>query len=143
MLLVLQYFLYYNYYIKKGWKDIMGKKHHSKKSKVPAIYSKIADLRASNEEFDSLVSEIDSKIELFINQKNAPSCSFTSSTDYEVNVKVDAVPLTPNQRKLLLKYLETKYLSSVDGDHFCIQKWFFSKKYYIQTRYYRAPSIDP
>lgn len=97
-------------------------------------YAKIKELRDSNLELNLLLCEIERKTEAFIEMKNsARSYNPKGSNAYKVNFKVNAVKMTADEEKSILKYLYYKYIEKVRGDYFVMKKCLLAKKYKIMT----------
>lgn len=107
-------------------------------SRAREINKKISNLRTANKDFDSLVSEIDLKMNQLISERNS-SKSFNPkySNELPIKITVNAVPLTADEKFDLLTYLRVKYIRYVKGDHFTLEKCLFSNKY----RLYSVSSI--
>ena len=100
------------------------------------ILEHIENLRSTDTDFDSLVSEIDLKLKRFISEKNSiKSYNPKKSTDFSVNLKVTAVPITGLQKEALLNYLGERYMSSVFGNSFTLTKCWFSNEYRLKSIY--------
>lgn len=108
----------------------------NKKRKEESIYEKIERLRNSDTDFNFLISEIESKLEKFISEKNSiKSYHPKNSSDFYVNFKVQAVPLTSEQKNALLRYLDDKYIHSVKGNIFTLKKCWFSSEYRFKSEF--------
>lgn len=101
----------------------------------PEIEGKMEKLRIEDEAFGSLVKKITQEIEKQIEEWNSDrSFNPTDSTDHTIYIKVDAVPITKEEKKTLQEYLEWKYLHKVLGSYITIEKGRFSKKFIIRSR---------
>lgn len=85
------------------------------KKKEKKLYSKMEEFRQFPA-FNYLVLEIESKIKKIIEQKEGPSYNPKVSSDYQINIIVNAIPITLEEKEILLKYLQHKYGSYVDGE---------------------------
>lgn len=95
---------------------------------------KMAAFRKENEEFDSLVAEITQKIEKQIEEtSNIRSFNPKDSRYYKVHMKVKAVPITLEEKKCLLQYLNEKYINKVAGHYFELKKCWLSEQYLVRT----------
>lgn len=95
------------------------------------------ELRKKDEAFDGLVSEITTKIEKQIEERNAEkSFNPKSSTDYEVRIKVKAVPMSKEEKDYLLNFLRIQYSSKVAGNHFTMRKCLLSEQYCVRSESY-------
>lgn len=122
----------------------MGKKHHDKKKKKniethesylqrqeTAFYEKFDNIRAFNKEFNDLITEIDSKINKFISDKNAAAFRPKRAINCFLKAKVNAVPITADQKDCIIEYIERKYIPSVAGNYIIFKKCAFTKQYLI------------
>lgn len=118
----------------------LSEEKNNEKSDNP-LFTKINSLRKANKDFDSLVSEIDAKIEIFISEINS-SRSFNPvpASSCRLKIYVIAIPFTAEEKKCLIEYLDKKYLEYpqklVGGNYFDIKKRLFSNQYCIRTKYY-------
>lgn len=98
--------------------------------------NKIDALREANKDFDTLVSEIDTKIENYISEiNNSRSFNPVPASSCTLKIFVTAIPFTAEERQALLKYLTKKYITSdkIGGFRFKIKKCLFSNRYRIIT----------
>lgn len=98
--------------------------------------TKIDSLREADKDFDTLVSEIDTKIENFISEiNNSKSFNPAPASSCTLKIFVTAIPFTAEEKQCLLKYLKKKYIDSnkIGGWCFEIKKCFFSNRYRIIT----------
>lgn len=96
--------------------------------------TKIEDLRKADPDFNAFFLEVTSKIEALISKRNAQkSYHFKDSVDYEINIRVKAIPLTKEQAVELVRYLNQAYISKVSGDRFEIRKIPFKNYYRIKS----------
>lgn len=101
------------------------------------VKSGMEELRKQDEAFDSMVKEITYKIEEQIKERNAEkSFNPKSSTDYQIQIKVKAVPISKEQKQYLLEFLKYQYISRVAGEYFTLKKCLFSEQYNVRTHYY-------
>lgn len=99
--------------------------------------TKINSLREADKDFDTLVSEIDTKIENFISEiNNSKSFNPVQASSCNLKIFVTAIPFTAEEKQCLLEYLKEKYIDSnkIGGWRFEIQKCLFSNRYRIITR---------
>jgi len=98
--------------------------------------ARMVKLRKKDKEFDELVTEICSKIGSQIMKRNTEKTfQGRGSCYYEIRIKVNAVPMTGEQKRCLVKYLNDRYIENVAGDYFTIEKCWFSKRYLVKTHY--------
>lgn len=84
------------------------------KKKEKKLYRKMEEF-TQFPAFNYLVLEIESKIKKIIEQRNAPSYNPKTSVNYKINIIVNAIPITLEEKEILLKYLQHKYGSYVYG----------------------------
>lgn len=109
----------------------------AKANSKPEIAIKMGELRIKDEAFGSMVKKIEQEIEKQIEEKNSERSFYpTDSSDYKIHIKVDAIPITKEEKKTLEGYLESKYLGKIAGNYIRLRKCRFSKKYLIASYCY-------
>lgn len=120
----------------------MGKEKKEKKQND----EKMQELRQKSAEFDGLVTEIISKLDQQIEERNVLN-TIRSYRPQRVGkspayIKVKAVPVTWEEMDCLEKYLDDKYLDHFTGHYFRIDKCILINKYRIKSEFYSYPDLD-
>ncbi len=110
------------------------------------IYSQIAGARKCNYCFDEFVKVCEKGIESWkynlIAKNNFPRMlpKLPREPRYTlVSILLPVVPISPNETKLLLNYLNEKYLENdekdIGGDYFTLRKCFFRNNYKLSSHF--------